>query len=423
MRFCWNTLTSVIRPRNQKNKPQYKILGTCVSRSGKRIDTQPIEYNTPSDVMFNLKSDFKKPVIEKSKLIDCENTELLSYLNNINYTSNGGDMHSFDKLIKVAQAKRIKQEENRKNKQKISIDKSLSKRSASKIQGKLRGWFQTVNEWIRINDINIPFTFVTLTFIDEIHDYGDYCKLDYCLDYDKKTKVAKIYVKGKPKIIKAATDHQRGVKMLNQLLTHIRQEIPDFSYLWVAELQEKNNNRLHFHLITNKDWDLNLWRERWWKIQVNYGLKPSKRKNSQEYNKTSCFQAHYIKNFRKLGCYISKYVTKNRSLLTCQVWNCSKKISRLGTGEVGNEDLFNEILNSPNNYYDKIDIETGEVVSTRLAEMQQLDFGDFIPIYNLNYLDRLQELIKWNCYVLFVRPLQQLGNLKSIIEIPDYNYV
>ena len=36
-------------------------------------------------------------------------------------------------------------------------------------------------------------------------------------------------------------------------------------------------------------------------------------------------------NVKQLGGYLTKYVTKKSSSFNCQVWNCSKKISRLYT--------------------------------------------------------------------------------------------
>jgi hypothetical protein len=37
------------------------------------------------------------------------------------------------------------------------------------------------------------------------------------------------------------------------------------------------------------------------------------------------------KEIKSVTSYLTKYVTKNKSVFNCQVWNCSKKISALYT--------------------------------------------------------------------------------------------
>ena len=53
----------------------------------------------------------------------------------------------------------------------------------------------------------------------------------------------------------------------------------------------------------------------------------------KNYKPSSAFDVKKIKtnNFEKISNYLTKYVSKNKDEFECQVWNCSKGISRLYT--------------------------------------------------------------------------------------------
>jgi hypothetical protein len=123
-----------------------------------------------------------------------------------------------------------------------------------------------------------------------------------------------------------------AVKVLAKFLDNVKKLSNDFQYLWVAEKQNKNTvfkNNIHYHLITNKYWDIQKWWHYWLDLQAKFDIKPS----DENYKPSSAFDVRQInsKNIKSVCNYLTKYVTKNVSEFDCQVWNCSKKISRLYT--------------------------------------------------------------------------------------------
>jgi hypothetical protein len=172
-----------------------------------------------------------------------------------------------------------------KKEKKVRIRK-LSDRSISKIKKKIRS-FQ------RIGDKK---TFVTLTFLNEVED-------------------------------------RKAVKLLGTFLKNVSKADKTFQYIWVAEKQTKNEtfkNNIHYHIITNKThWNIKKWWNYWLELQKKHGILP----RDENFKPSSAFDVKYIKKGeqKKLQYYLTKYVTKNTSEFTCQVWNCSKGISQLYT--------------------------------------------------------------------------------------------
>ena len=163
--------------------------------------------------------------------------------------------------------------------------RSMSGRTKSKIRVKL----------MALSQVHDKLTFVTLTFVNQVED-------------------------------------KKAIKVLKTFLDNAGKRFKDFQYLWVAEKQTLNQtfqDNIHFHLITNKYWPLQKWWNYWLEVQAKHGIKP----RDENFRPGSAFNVRLIKsdNIKGIGTYLTKYVTKNDSLFTCQVWNCSKKISRLYT--------------------------------------------------------------------------------------------
>ena len=163
--------------------------------------------------------------------------------------------------------------------------RSMSGRTKSKIRVKL----------MALSQVHDKLTFVTLTFVNQVED-------------------------------------KKAVKVLKTFLDNAGKRFKDFQYLWVAEKQTLNQTfqgNIHFHLITNKYWPLQKWWNYWLEVQAKHGIKP----RDENFRPGSAFNVRLIKsdNIKGIGTYLTKYVTKNDSLFGCQVWNCSKKISRLYT--------------------------------------------------------------------------------------------
>jgi hypothetical protein len=163
--------------------------------------------------------------------------------------------------------------------------RSMSKRTKAKIRRKLIAF-------ARIND---KLSFLTLTFCNEVED-------------------------------------QKAVRVLRYFLLNAAKTDKDFQYIWVAEKQSENKvfkNNIHFHLVTNKYWKIKRWWNYWLELQAKHGITP----RDENYKPSSAFDVKQVKsnNIKGIVNYLTKHVTKNASQFSCQVWNCSKKISELYT--------------------------------------------------------------------------------------------
>lgn len=163
--------------------------------------------------------------------------------------------------------------------------RSMSKRTKSKIRKKVMAFSQ----------IHKHLSFVTLTFMNKVEE-------------------------------------KQAVKILGKFLDNVTKRSKDFQYLWVAEKQTENKvfeNNIHFHLITNKYWKIDRWWKYWIELQEKNGIVP----RESNFKPSSAFDVKAVtgKNVKAIANYLTYYVTKNEGKFACQVWNCSKKISRLKT--------------------------------------------------------------------------------------------
>lgn len=186
-------------------------------------------------------------------------------------------------------------DETKKDK-KINL-RSMSPRTRSKIRVKL----------ISFSRLHKNLTFLTLTFVNLVED-------------------------------------QLAIKVLRAFLDNAKKRLPDFEYLWVAERQTKNEvfkDNIHFHIITNKFWKLDKWWPYWLDLQAKFGIVP----REENFRPGSAFNVRKVEtsNIKQLSNYLTKYVTKNESLFACQVWNCSKKISRLYTSFYSGINFINQL--------------------------------------------------------------------------------
>lgn len=138
-----------------------------------------------------------------------------------------------------------------------------------------------------------------------------------------------------------AVDDMKAVLILRKFLENVKKQSVNFQYLWVAERQTNNEsfkNNIHFHLITNKNWDINKYWMYWLEVQSRNGIIPV----NPEYRPSSAFNVKKVKqnDLKRLQNYLTKYVSKNSDSFLCQVWNCSKMISALYTHYSTNENLL-----------------------------------------------------------------------------------
>lgn len=131
--------------------------------------------------------------------------------------------------------------------------------------------------------------------------------------------------------VNEVTDEQ-AIKVLRRFIDNTKKRSKNFQYLWVAERQTENKvfpDNIHFHMITNKYWDIQKTWNYWLDLQSKNGIIP----RDESFKASSAFDVKKVdtKNPKQVGVYLTKYVTKNKAEFKCQVWNCSKSISALYT--------------------------------------------------------------------------------------------
>lgn len=139
-------------------------------------------------------------------------------------------------------------------------------------------------------------------------------------------------------------EDKQAVQILAKFLENANKRSKDFQYIWVAEKQAKNTifkDNIHFHLITNKFWKIDSWWKYWIDLQARHGLRP----RDENYKPSSAFDVKNVttNNIKGVSNYLTKYVSKNSSQFDCQVWNCSKKISRLYTAFYSGFEFIREL--------------------------------------------------------------------------------
>jgi hypothetical protein len=206
-------------------------------------------------------------------------------------------------------------------------------------------------------------------------------------------------------------DDARAVKILNKFLTVLRKEYDNLNYLWVAERQEKNSDRIHFHLIINRYINIRRFNALWILQQYRAGLKHEK------YSKQEV-EAHFraglpfqkmlnpvdvkkVKNIGVLSSYLSKYISKgnNGGGFACLVWHCSRPVSRLCLRVVVGYDCIELAKGYDNAVVDK---KTGEVLKMPQPTRNRDGSGFFYTVWRINnpgrflpFLRELEQINKW----------------------------
>ncbi len=175
-----------------------------------------------------------------------------------------------------------------------------------------------------------------------------------------------------------------GVRTLNKFLTVLRSEKPGLQYLWVAERQQLNNGRIHFHILLNRRLPIKRYNALWVLQQYNSGL-VGHRENGEKIDRDEIdrryrydisskfkkndpdsmmavlnpFDIEPAYNIHGLSYYLTKYITKQQKddEFTCLNWHCSRRVSKLFTKEVVSPSTFAYLM-SLANY--KVNRQTGE---------------------------------------------------------------
>lgn len=206
-------------------------------------------------------------------------------------------------------------------------------------------------------------------------------------------------------------------KMQNTFLTYLRKYFKIKNYLYVLERQEKNTNNIHSHIIVDKYLPYARLNRVWCKIlsdngytfpshnyvtsqtetvSVSEALKRydnSKKytgnvryinpktnrpvKPTKDYNMPNPVDVETIYNIQAVNRYVTKYVTKNTSIINTSLWNCSQSISRLWVGAIID----------PRLYYSKLRYLTASVIN------KVLDNGQILNVCLLKFYTKIQEKI------------------------------
>lgn len=156
-------------------------------------------------------------------------------------------------------------------------------------------------------------------------------------------------------------DDRTAYKAFRTFMDNAKKRLPDLEYIWVVERQTENAaflNNPHFHVINNRYWEIKKWWPYWLDIQAKFGIRP----RDENYKPSSAFDVRHVKgnNLKGIVNYMTKYVTKNEGEFDCQVWNCTKRVSRLYT-DFYTDETFIENLEK---------LESGNVLGGDLKRVQ-----------------------------------------------------
>ncbi|KAA9038447.1 hypothetical protein FW778_12845 [Ginsengibacter hankyongi] len=202
-----------------------------------------------------------------------------------------------DEKIPTSEEVIVEKEVKPKKEKKEKQLRSLSSRTKSKIRRKLFAFF----------GIHTQLSFLTLTFVNQVND-------------------------------------EMSLKILSGFLDNIKKQDKDFQYLWVAERQTKNltfKDNIHFHLITNKMWNIKKHWKYWLDVQTKNGVIP----RDKNFKPSSAFDVKKVNsgNAKGVSNYLTKYITKNNGKFRFMPWNCSKKISMLYTSFYSDHNIIKQL--------------------------------------------------------------------------------
>ena len=259
-----------------------------------------------------------------------------------------------------------------------SKPRSLSNRSKDKVKNKIQSLYRC--------SLGSNFTFLTLTFVAKVTD-------------------------------------QDGKKCLNKFLTVARKKFGTFLYIWIAERQSDTKN-IHFHLITNRRFEIKYFNSLWVLQQYNAGIQHKdydKAEIDQRFLNQSMgqilnpFDIKKINSVDSLAIYLTMYVTKCSDTFDCACWHCCRNVSKLFTSALISENTFIETQNPEINF--NVNIKTGEVFecSTYVS-----DYALIVNIHNTKHFKKyLSEVDLLNSWII--------GGMKKIkvpqIDFLDYSQI
>lgn len=128
------------------------------------------------------------------------------------------------------------------------------------------------------------------------------------------------------------TDEFIKKEMLNRLLEDMRRKYGLKSYIWRAEIQEKNTQNIHFHITTNIYIDKYEFRNLWNNVCHKYGYIDAFEAKHKHRNPNST-DVHAIAKINNLAAYLCKYMGKDNKNASRQIsgrqWFLSSNLSKI----------------------------------------------------------------------------------------------
>jgi hypothetical protein len=145
------------------------------------------------------------------------------------------------------------------------------------------------------------------------------------------------------------TDDFIKKEMLNRLLEDMRRKYGLLSYIWRAEIQEKNTQNIHFHITTNIYIDKYEFRNLWNNVCNKYGYIDAFEAIHKHRNPNST-DVHSIAKITNLAAYLCKYMGKSTDKasrdITGRQWFLSSNLSKIKPIQlVEDSQIANEVYN------------------------------------------------------------------------------
>lgn len=241
--------------------------------------------------------------------------------------------------------------------------KTMSARTKYKIRDKIEALYSASD--------GQRFTFLTLTFINKVDD-------------------------------------KTAQKCLNKFLTVCRKHFGKFLYIWVAEKQNENKyypGNIHFHLITNKFFQIQKFNALWVLQQYNAGIVHEKYEladvlqhslNGTMQDILNPVDVKPITSIDGLSIYLTMYVTKNTDTFQCLTWHCCRTVSKLFTSMLCTKSTFEETRQLQINF--AVNTKTGEVYEPKVYVHE---YGMVVNILNKEHFrKKLTDVHQINSWIL-----------------------
>lgn len=206
----------------------------------------------------------------------------------------------------------------------------------------------------------------------------------------------------------------KAVKMLNKFLTATKKQIGAYNYVWVAERQQ--NGRIHFHMVIDRRLDINYINSLWIIQQYNSGVMHQEANSKLMLETGLTFKqlhkqgdkgyklAHKFLNpvdivkvnsIDGVSAYLTNYVIKNETKMSCAIWHCNRNVSKLFTKQLISKNAFDKTSDGKLN---QITSRKGKVYEAKTFVHQ---YGMINTIYNKKYFNTfLKEMNLLNSWIL-----------------------